>query len=59
VPKRGGGESFPELYINKPDLAREALAGAGACAQQPGMGKLVRVVERGKLTGEDGNPPPT
>jgi hypothetical protein len=29
--------------------AREALAGAGACAKQPGAGKLVRVVEGGKL----------
>jgi hypothetical protein len=29
--------------------AREALAGAGALAQQPGAGKLVRVVEGGKL----------
>jgi hypothetical protein len=29
--------------------AGEALAGAGACAQQPGMGKLVRVVEGRKL----------
>jgi hypothetical protein len=31
---------------------REALAGAGVCAQQPGAGKLVRVVrvaEGGKL----------
>jgi hypothetical protein len=27
----------------------EPLAGAGACAQQPGAGKLVRVVEGGKL----------
>jgi hypothetical protein len=29
--------------------AREALAGAGAGAQQPGAGKLVRVAEGGKL----------
>jgi hypothetical protein len=27
----------------------EALARAGMCAQQPGEGKLVRVVEGGKL----------
>jgi hypothetical protein len=39
--EEGGGESFPELYINKPGLVGEALAGAGACAQQPGVGKLV------------------
>jgi hypothetical protein len=29
--------------------AGEALAGAGACAQQPGAGTLVRVAEGGKL----------
>jgi hypothetical protein len=30
-------------------MAREAPEGAGAHAQQPGVGKLVRVVEGGKL----------
>jgi hypothetical protein len=29
--------------------------GAGACAQQPGAGKLVRVVEEGKLHRRGGN----
>jgi hypothetical protein len=30
-------------------LAGEALAGAGACAEKPGAGKLVSVAEGGKL----------
>jgi hypothetical protein len=29
--------------------AGEPLAGAGVCAQQPGVGKLVRVAEGGEL----------
>jgi hypothetical protein len=36
--------------------AGEALAGAGARAQQPGAGKLVRVAEGGNSTGEEGRP---
>jgi hypothetical protein len=34
--------------------AREALVGAGAHAQQPGAGKLVRVAEGGKLHRREG-----
>jgi hypothetical protein len=42
--------------VNKQDcLAREPLAGVGARAQQPGAGKLVRVVEGGKLHRRGGN----
>jgi hypothetical protein len=36
--------------------AGEALAGAGACTQQPGAGKLVRVAEWGKLHRRGGRP---
>jgi hypothetical protein len=36
--------------VNKQDgWAGKALAGAGARTQQPGVGKLVRVAEGGKL----------
>jgi hypothetical protein len=49
VPKSGGRESFLKLYINKLGQAGEAPEGAGARAQQPGAGKLVRVAEGGKL----------
>jgi hypothetical protein len=44
-----GRESFPELLINKLGLAGEAPAGEEMCAQQPGVGKLLRVAEGGKL----------
>jgi hypothetical protein len=37
-----------------PGLAGEALAGAGACTQQPGAGKLVREAEGGKLHRREG-----
>jgi hypothetical protein len=44
--KEWGKGTFPELLWN---LAGEPLAGVGAHAQQPGVGKLVRVAEGGKL----------
>jgi hypothetical protein len=39
---------LPRTVKNKLGLTREALVGAGVCAQQPGAGKLVRVEEGGK-----------
>jgi hypothetical protein len=44
------GKGILPRNVNKQArLAGEALAGAGACAQEPGTGKLVKVVEGGKL----------
>jgi hypothetical protein len=40
---------LPGTVNKQAGRAREALAGVGACAQQPGAGKLVRVAEGGKL----------
>jgi hypothetical protein len=47
--EEGGGESLPELQINKPCMAREAPLGVGGGSQQPGDGNLVRVAEGGKF----------
>jgi hypothetical protein len=44
-----GKEILPETVNKQAGWAREPLAGAGLHAQQPGAGKLVRVVEGGKL----------
>jgi hypothetical protein len=41
--------NLPGTVNKQVGLAREPLAGAGAHAQQPGVGKLVRVAEGGKL----------
>jgi hypothetical protein len=40
---------LPRTVNKQARQAREALVGAGACAQQPGMGRLVRVAKGGKL----------
>jgi hypothetical protein len=40
---------LPRTVNKQAGQAGEALAGAGARTQQPGMGKLVRVAEGGKL----------
>jgi hypothetical protein len=40
---------LPGTVNKQPGLAREAPVGAGVHAQQPGVGKLVRVEEGGKL----------
>jgi hypothetical protein len=40
---------LPGTVNKQAGLAGEAPAGAGARAQQPGAGKLVRVAEGGKL----------
>jgi hypothetical protein len=44
-----GKGTLPGTVNKQARRAREALAGAGAHAQQPGAGKLVRVAEGGKL----------
>jgi hypothetical protein len=41
--------TLPGTVNKQASLAGEPLAGAGERAQQPGVGKLVRVVEGGKL----------
>jgi hypothetical protein len=40
---------LPGTVNKETGWAREPLVGAGARAQQPGAGKLVRVAEGGKL----------
>jgi hypothetical protein len=40
---------FPGTVNKQPGRAGEAPAGEGAHTQQPGVGKLVRVAEGGKL----------
>jgi hypothetical protein len=40
---------LPGTVSKQAGLAGEPLAGAGVRAQQPGVGKLVRVAEGGKL----------
>jgi hypothetical protein len=40
---------LPRTVNKQAGQAGEPLAGAGACAQQPGVGKLMRVVEGEKL----------
>jgi hypothetical protein len=47
---------LPRTVNKQAGHAGEALAGAGAHAQQPGVGKLVRVVEGENSTGEGGRP---
>jgi hypothetical protein len=47
--KDWGKGILPGTVNKQAGLAGEPLAGAGAHAQQPGAGKLVRVVEGGKL----------
>jgi hypothetical protein len=47
--KDWGKGILPKTVNKQARWAREALAGVGARAQQPGVGKLVRVVEGGKL----------
>jgi hypothetical protein len=47
--KDWGKGILPETVTKQAGQAGEALVRAGACAQQPGAGKLVRVVEGGKL----------
>jgi hypothetical protein len=44
-----GKRTLPGTVHKQADLAREPLVGAGASAQQPGVEKLVRVVEGEKL----------
>jgi hypothetical protein len=44
-----GKRILPRTVNKQARRAREALAGMGMRAQQPGAGKLVRVVEGGKL----------
>jgi hypothetical protein len=44
-----GKGTLPGIVNKQAWQAGEPLAGAGACAQQPGAGKLVRVAEGGKL----------
>jgi hypothetical protein len=40
---------LPRTVNKQAGWAGEALTGVGACAQQPGVGKLVKVVVGGKL----------
>jgi hypothetical protein len=47
--KDWGKGILPGTVNKQAGQAGEALAGTGACAQQPGTGKLVRVAEGGKL----------
>jgi hypothetical protein len=47
--RRGGRRILPGTINKQAGPSGEALAGAGARAKQPGAGKLVRVVEGGKL----------
>jgi hypothetical protein len=47
--KDWGKGALPGTVNKQAGQAGEALAGAGARAQQPGAGKLVRVAEGGKL----------
>jgi hypothetical protein len=44
-----GKGTLPGTVNKKAGWAREPLAGVGARTQQPGAGKLVRVMEGGKL----------
>jgi hypothetical protein len=48
-PEDWGKGILPGTVNKQAGLTGEALAGAGTHAQQPGAGKLVRVVEGGKL----------
>jgi hypothetical protein len=48
-PEDWGKGIFPGTVTKQARRAGEPLAGAGAHAQQPGTGKLVRVEEGGKL----------
>jgi hypothetical protein len=45
---------LPRTVNKQARPAREAPVGTGACAQQPGVGKLVRVAEGGKLHRREG-----
>jgi hypothetical protein len=45
---------LPRTVNKQARWAGEPLVGAGACAQQPGAGKLVRVAEEGKLHRREG-----
>jgi hypothetical protein len=47
--KDWGKGILPGTVNKQAGQAGEALVGAGACAQQPGAGKLVRVAEGGKV----------
>jgi hypothetical protein len=47
--KDWGKGILPRTVNKQAGLAREPLAGVGVCTQQPEVGKLVRVVEGGKL----------
>jgi hypothetical protein len=52
--KDWGKEILPGTVNKQAGQAREAPAGAGTRTQQPGVGKLVRVVEGGKLHRTEG-----
>jgi hypothetical protein len=54
--KDWGKGILPGTVNKQAGLAGEPLAGAGMRAQQPGVGKLVRVAEGGNSTGEEGRP---
>jgi hypothetical protein len=54
--KYWGKGILPRTINKQAGRAGEALAGAGACAQQPGEGKLVTVAEGGKLHRREGRP---
>jgi hypothetical protein len=47
--KDWGKGILPGTVNKQARWAGKPLAGAGACAQKPGAGKLVRVAEGGKL----------
>jgi hypothetical protein len=47
--KEQGRRILPGTVNKQAHLDGEAPVGAGVCAQQPGVGKLVRVAEGGKL----------
>jgi hypothetical protein len=47
--KDWGKGILPRTVNKQARQAGEALAGAGVCTQQPGVGKLVRMAEGGKL----------
>jgi hypothetical protein len=50
---------LPGTVNKQAGQAGEPLVGVGACAQQPGAGKLVRVAEGGKLYKRREDPLPT
>jgi hypothetical protein len=52
--KDWGKGILPRTVNKQAGQAGEALAGAGAHAHQPGAGKLLRVVEGGKLHKREG-----